>query len=76
EDNRFYLNVSLPLSLFDNNNWLSSGLSTVNNKYQQSNITVSGTALPSNLLSYSLTASNQNDGGSLAGFNTTYRSQV
>jgi outer membrane usher protein FimD/PapC len=45
--NAFYLSLSLPFSLFDNNAWVTSSLTASDSHYEQSNISMSGNALTS-----------------------------
>lgn len=73
EETRFYVSLSLPFSMFDNNTWISSSLSANSSHHEQSNISLSGNALASNRLSYSLSGSDQRGGGNMASINTTYR---
>lgn len=75
EETRLYASLSLPFSVPDNDVWISSSLSTISSRYEQSNIGLSGTALRSDRLSYSLSGSNLRRGGNMAGINTTYRSR-
>lgn len=58
EETRLYLSLSLPFSLFDNNAWITSSLTASDSHYEQSNISMSGNALASNRLSYTLSGSN------------------
>jgi outer membrane usher protein len=73
-ETRYYLSLSVPLSLFDNPAWLSAGMSSTGSHYQQSNVTLSGNALDSNRLSYALSGSNQQGGQNMASANVAYRS--
>lgn len=74
EETRFYLSLSLPFSLFDNNAWITSSLTTSDSHYEQSNISMSGNALESNRLSYTFSGSNARGGNNSASVNTAYRS--
>lgn len=74
EETRFYLSLSLPFSLFDNNAWITSSLTVSDSRYEQSNISMSGNALASNRLSYTLSGSNARGGKNSASVNTAYRS--
>ena len=76
EETRYYLSFSLPLSVFDNNAYLSTGLSATDSHYQQSTVSLSGNALESNRLSYSLSGSNRSGGDNMAGLNAAYRTRV
>lgn len=76
EENRYYLSASLPMSLFDNNVWISTGLTATDSHYQQSTVSLSGTALEANRLSYSLSGSNQQGGQNMASANLAYRSNI
>ncbi|MDU7768690.1 MAG: fimbria/pilus outer membrane usher protein, partial [Serratia marcescens] len=76
EETRYYLSFSLPLSVFDNNAYLSTGLSATDSHYQQSTVSLSGNALESNRLSYSLNGSNRSGGDNMAGVNAAYRTRV
>ncbi len=73
EEIRFYLSLSLPFSLFENNAWITSSLAVSDSHYEQSNISVSGNALESNRLSYTLSGSNSRGGNNTASLNTAYR---
>lgn len=74
EENRYYISLSFPMSLFDNDIWASTGLTITDSGYQQSTISLSGTALESNRLSYSVSGSNQQGGQNMASTNVAYRS--
>ncbi|NMX63117.1 fimbria/pilus outer membrane usher protein [Pseudomonas sp. WS 5079] len=76
EETRFYLSMTMPFDIAGNRVYLNSGASLVDSRYQQSNISVSGNALESNRLSYTMAASNQNGGDNTASVNTSYRSNV
>lgn len=76
EETRYYLSFSLPLSVFDNNAYLSTGLSVTDSHYQQSTVSLSGNALESNRLSYSLSGSNRSGGDNMAGLNAAYRTRL
>ncbi|AIN64610.1 fimbria/pilus outer membrane usher protein [Providencia stuartii] len=76
EENRYYISISLPLSVFDNDIWVSTGLTATDSHYQQSTVSLSGTALEANRLSYSLSGSNQQGGQNIASANMAYRSNV
>lgn len=76
EENRYYLTFSLPMNLFDNNVWISTGLTATDSHYQQSTVSLSGTALEANRLSYSLSGSNQQGGQNMASANLAYRSNI
>lgn len=76
EETRYYLSFSLPLSVFDNNAYLSTGLSATDSHYQQSTVSLSGNALESNRLSYSLSGSNRSGGDNMASVNAAYRTRV
>lgn len=74
EETRLYLSLSLPFSLFDNNAWITSSLTASDSHYEQSNISMSGNALASNRLSYTLSGSNARGGKNAASVNAAYRS--
>lgn len=76
EETRFYLSLSVPLSMFDNNAYLSTSLSATDSHYQQSSLSLSGNALESNRLSYALAGSNQSGGNSMASVNAAYRANA
>jgi len=76
EETRFYLSMTMPFDIAGNRAYLNSGASLVDSRYQQSNVSVSGNALESNRLSYTVAASNQNGGNNTASVNTSYRSNV
>lgn len=76
EETRFYLSMTMPFDIAGNRVYLNSGASLVDSRYQQSNVSVSGNALESNRLSYTVAASNQNGGDNTASVNTSYRSNV
>ncbi|MEX0632915.1 fimbria/pilus outer membrane usher protein [Serratia ureilytica] len=46
EETRYYLSFSLPLSVFDNNAYLSTGLSATDSHYRQSTVGLSGSWSP------------------------------
>lgn len=74
QDTRLYLSLNIPLTIFDHNAWLTTGVSSNNGHYQQSNVTVSGNAMDSNRLSYSVTGTNQTGGENMASASANYRS--
>ncbi|HBO23433.1 MAG TPA: usher protein FimD [Providencia sp.] len=76
EENRYYLSLSLPMSLFDNNIWVSSGFTATDSGYQQSTLSLSGTALEANRLNYAFSGSNQQNGQNMASANVTYRANI
>lgn len=76
EETRFYLSLSMPLSMFDNNAYLSTSLSATDSHYQQSSLSLSGNALESNRLSYAVAGSNQSGGNSMASVNAAYRANA
>lgn len=77
EETHYYLSFSLPLTVFDNNAaYLSTGLSATNSNYQQSTVSLSGNALESNRLSYSLSGSNRSGGDNMASVNAAYRTRL
>lgn len=73
EETRYYLSFSVPLSAFDNSAYLSTGLAMTDSRYQQSNVSLSGTALESNRLSYSIAGANQSKGANMTSLNAAYR---
>ncbi|CAI0845754.1 fimbria/pilus outer membrane usher protein [Serratia ficaria] len=76
EETRFYLSLSVPLSMFDSNAYLSASLSATRAHYQQSTVSLSGNALESNRLSYAIAGSNQTGGDTMASVNAAYRTRV
>lgn len=72
-ETRFYLNVSVPISVFGKNASLSSGIYATDSRYQQTTVNLSGTAGKDDLVNYTLSGSNQNGGSNLAGANLSYR---
>ncbi|MGL4429566.1 MAG: fimbria/pilus outer membrane usher protein [Silvania sp.] len=76
EETRLYASISAPFSLFDNNAWISSSIAGTDSGYEQSNISLSGNAMESNRLSYSIAGNNTNGGKNMASVNTTWRSDV
>jgi outer membrane usher protein len=76
EETRFYLSMTVPFDIAGNRAYLNSGASFVDSRYQQSNVSVSGNALESNRLSYTVAASNQDGGNNTASVNTSYRANV
>ncbi|WP_277761066.1 fimbria/pilus outer membrane usher protein [Pseudomonas sp. A34-9] len=76
EETRFYLSMTMPFDIAGSRAYLNSGASLVDSRYQQSNVSVSGNALESNRLSYTVAGSNQNGGNNTASVNTSYRSNV
>lgn len=74
EETRMYASLSLPFSLFEETAWISSSVSASDTHYEQSNISISGTAMASNRLTYSLSESHSNNGDNMASLNATYRS--
>lgn len=75
EDTRYFLSFSLPMSEFDSNSYLSTSLSMANSDYQQSTVSLSGNAMESNRLNYSLSGSNRS-GDNMASVNATYRTNI
>ncbi|MFO2462308.1 fimbrial biogenesis outer membrane usher protein [Pseudomonas sp. 15FMM2] len=76
EETRFYLSMTVPFDIAGNRAYLNSGASFVDSRYQQSNVSVSGNALESNRLSYTVAASNQDGGNNTASVNTSYRANA
>ncbi|EKZ6372266.1 fimbrial biogenesis outer membrane usher protein [Klebsiella aerogenes] len=76
QETRFYVSLNLPFSLFENSAWLTTSITSTDSHYDQANISLSGNAMSSNRLSYSISGSNQHGGDSMAGINTAYRSNV
>lgn len=76
EETRLYASISIPFSLFDNHAWISSSVSGSHSRYEQSNVSLSGNAMDSNRLSYSVTGNNTSGGKNMASVNTTYRSDI
>lgn len=74
EETRLYASINVPFSLFDNSAWVSSSVTGTRSKYEQSNVSLSGNAMESNRLSYSVTGNNAQGGKNMASVNTTYRS--
>ena len=72
-ETRFYLNVSVPISVFGKNASLSSGIYATDSRYQQTTVNLSGTAGKDDLVNYTLSGSNQSGGSNLAGANLSYR---
>lgn len=73
EETNFYLSTSIPFSIFGKNTWMSMGISAKESHYQYSNISLNGTLLESNKLSYSLSGANQQGGQTQVSANTVYR---
>lgn len=76
EETRFYLSFNLPLNVFGHSSYLSTALSAESSRYHHSTVSLSGGALTSDRLSYSLNGSNSRDGGNAAGVSLGYRSRV
>lgn len=76
QETRMYVSLSLPFSIFDSSAWLTSSVSAADSHYQQTNLSLSGNAMDSNRLSYSLSGSNQHGGSNTAGASTAYRSDI
>lgn len=76
EETRIYASISIPFSLFDNNVWVSSSVAATDSGYEQSNLSLSGNAMESNRLSYSVMGNNASGGKNMASVNATYRSDV
>ena len=76
EETRLFASLSLPFSIFDNNAWLSSSIAGTHSGYEQSNLGLSGTAMASNRLSYSVTGNNADGGKNMVSVNTNWRSDV
>jgi outer membrane usher protein len=76
EETRYYLSFSVPLNVFDNSAYLSTGLAMTDSRYQQSNVSLSGTALESNRLSYSIAGANQSKEANMASLNASYRANA
>lgn len=76
EETRFYFSLTVPFEISGNRAYLNSGTSLTSSRYQQSNVSVSGNALQSNRLSYTVAGSNQRGGTNTASVNTSYRSTI
>lgn len=73
EETRYYLNVSIPVSFFDKRANLNTSIYAADSRYQQSTLSLSGTAGKDDLVNYTLTGSNQTGGNNLVGANVSYR---
>lgn len=76
EETRVYLSLTVPFDIARNRAYFTSGLSLADSRYQQSNVSVSGNAMESNRLSYTVSGSNQSGSNSTASVNTSYRSNI
>lgn len=76
EETRLFASLNLPFSMFDNNAWLSSSIAGTHSGYEQSNLGLSGNAMASNRLSYSVTGNNADGGKNMLSVNTSWRSDV
>lgn len=73
EETRYYLNVSVPISFFDKRANINTSVYATDSRYQQSTLSMSGTAGKDDLVNYTLTGSNQTGGNNLVGANMSYR---
>lgn len=73
EETRYYLNVSVPISFFDKRANINTSVYATDSRYQQSTLSISGTAGQDDLINYTLTSSNQTGGNNLIGANMSYR---
>lgn len=73
EETRYYLNVSVPISFFDKRANINTSVYVTDSHYQQSTLSMSGTAGKDDLVNYTLTGSNQTGGNNLVGANVSYR---
>lgn len=73
EETRYYFNISVPISFFDKRANINTSIYAADSRYQQSTISMSGTAGKDDLVNYTLTGSNQTGGNNLVGANVSYR---
>ncbi|HCH51697.1 MAG TPA: usher protein FimD [Proteus sp.] len=73
DETRYYLNVSVPISFFDKRANINTSIYAADSRYQQSTLSLSGTAGKDDLMNYTLTTSNQTGGNNLVGANVSYR---
>ncbi|MGY2293703.1 fimbria/pilus outer membrane usher protein [Pseudomonas sp. SDO528_S397] len=73
EETRFYLSLTMPFDVAGRRAHLNAGASVVGGRYQQSNLSVSGNALASNRLNYTVAGSNQTGGNNAASVSAAYR---
>ena len=76
DETRVYLSLSVPFSLFNQPVYLSSSVSFNKDRYQQANMTLSGSAGHGNQLNYSLSGMNSDGGHNSASANLSYRSRL
>lgn len=76
EEMRYYLSFNFPLTFFENRNYLSSNIQFNDSAYQQSSISLSGSALEDARLSYSISGTNSKGGNNMASVNANYRASM
>lgn len=74
EEQRYFLNLSIPLTIFSQQAYLSSHMMFNHRHYNNSNLSLNGTLGPSDNLNYSLNASNQRGGKTAGSVNISYKS--
>ncbi|WP_140180317.1 fimbria/pilus outer membrane usher protein [Providencia stuartii] len=73
EETRYYLNVSVPMSIFDKPSNISLASYFTDSQYQQTTVSMSGIAGKDNQVNYTLSGSNQSGGNNLASANIGYK---
>ncbi len=76
EEQRYYFNISVPISLFEQNAYLSAGSSFDRGTYSNSNIGVSGVAGKNNQINYGLAVSDQHEGSTSINTNLSYKTSA
>lgn len=72
EETRYYVNMSVPISIFDKRTNINTALYYRDSHYQQTTLSMSGVAGKDDLINYTLTGSNETGGNNLAGANVSY----
>ncbi|EKT60923.1 fimbria/pilus outer membrane usher protein [Providencia sneebia] len=76
EEQRYYFNVSIPISLFEQSAYLSAGSNFNDGTYANSNVGLSGVAGENNQINYGATVSDQNKGSTSLNTNLSYKTSV
>lgn len=73
EETRVYMNISVPISLFEKRANVSLGSYFTDSHYEQTAMSVSGIAGKDNQVNYTVTGTNQSGGNNVLGGNITYK---
>ncbi|BBG61082.1 fimbria/pilus outer membrane usher protein [Providencia rustigianii] len=73
EETRLYMNVSVPIQLFEKRANISMGSYFTDSRYQQATLSISGIAGENNQTNYTVNGTNQSGGNNLIGGNVSYK---